>query len=328
MIDANLSFNVATASSLSVLLDTVSGRNVNVPTRYKIMATLNSEYEKMQTSLKEILASQKHICVTADVWTSHAQSYLGATVHFIDKSFKRQSYLLGFKQMKQRQTNDVLAKALDTIFEEFGISHNQITNVVTDGGSAFCKMFKKYGDKVDAINVNDEIDNDSDMESDGESEVDESSINDDRADVEHDACMLTMVDEHGNEFVSEIISFDSEADGPIIATANLNDDEEYSYFEGQSIERAPVVNQIKMPPQRRCISHILNLIGKNFDNQLNGFAKTAYRNTFNSLHSLWAIIRNSSYAKTICKEILGVILKFPTETRWNSRFDCIKQCNR
>lgn len=57
-------------------------------------------------------------------------------------------------------------------------------------------------------------------------------------------------------------------------------------------------------------------------------AKTAYTNTFNALHTLWTISRYSSRAKTICKSILGEQLKFPCQTRWNSRFDCIKQCNK
>lgn len=302
---------------LSVLFETVASRKIDVPTRYKIMTTLNSEYEKMKMCLKETLAKQKHLCVTADVWTSHAQSYLGVTVHFIDQLYNRRSYLLGFKQMKHRQTYDVLAKALDDIFQEFGITHSQITNIVTDGGSAFCKMFKKYGDQIDAIVIDANAD---------EIEADDGNVIDNlEHDGEEDVAQPSMIDEYGNEFVSEIITLDSEADGPSATTSNQSDDEEYNYFEELI---APIVNQIKLPKQRRCVSHILNLIGKDFEKNLSGFAKTAYKTTFNSLHSLWAIIRNSSYAKTICKEILGVVLKFPTETRWNSRFDCIKQCNR
>lgn len=320
IIDANLSFNIATTPSLCVLLETVAGRKLDVPTRYKIMTTLDSEYEKMKTCLKEWLEKQIYLCVTADAWTSHAQSYLGVTVHFIDEAFNRRSYLLAFKQMKYRQTYDILGKTVDAIFHDFGITHSQITNIVTDGGSAFCKMFKKYGDQIDAIVIDTNADDD-DGEIDGE--IDDFPEGSSEEDVV--ISQSSMIDEHGNEFVSEIITLDSEANGPSTTTEGVDDDEINSYFEGPFIPEEP---QIKMPPQRRCVSHILNLIGKAFERNLDGVAKTAYKITFNSLHSLWSIIRNSAFAKTICKEILGVILIFPTETRWNSRFDCIKQCNR
>lgn len=36
----------------------------------------------------------------------------------------------------------------------------------------------------------------------------------------------------------------------------------------------------------------------------------------------------ASRAKIICKETLGATLKYPCETRWNSKLDCIKQCNK
>lgn len=275
------------------------------------MLTLDSEYEKMKVNLKELLAKQKYVCATTDVWTSHAQSYLGVTIHFIDDSFNRCSFLLGFKKMTKRQTYDVLARALDGIFQDFGI--NQITNIVTDGGSNFCKVFKKYGDRIDAIDMFD-----TNSESDDEDEYCEpnSTLNGGKQ---------SMVDEQGAEFVSEIITLNSEDDVPSMSIEN----DEISNYLGESIPVfTPDEHHIKMPPQRRCVSHILNLVPKDFEKNLCGVAKIALNNTFESLHSLWVIIRNSSYAKTICKEILGVILEFPTETRWNSKIHCIKQCNR
>lgn len=320
IIDSNLSFNVSQSEKLQILLETVAGRKLNVPSRYKVMQTLDSEYEKMKIRLKELLSKQKYLCVTADVWTSHAQSYLGVTVHFVDESFNRRSFLLGFKKMKKRQTYDILAQALDDIFRDYSINEGQITNIVTDGGSAFCKMFKKYGDQIDAIvmdTIGDEIDdeNDDNQAVNGENDVE----------MTMQTCML---DENGAEFVSEIITLNNEIDGSSTSTENKNDDEISIYFEESAPVCIPEKKQIKLAPQRRCVSHKLNLLPKDFEKNLDGVAKTAYKKTFDSLHSLWAIIRNSSYAKTICKEILGVILQFPTETRWNSRIDCVKQCNR
>lgn len=53
---------------------------------------------------------------------------------------------------------------LDNIFIDFEIDVNKIGNIVTDGGSEFCKMFKESGSTTDAIiqdTPEDEYDDDS-----------------------------------------------------------------------------------------------------------------------------------------------------------------------
>lgn len=339
IIDAHLSFNATQNPSFRVLLETVHGHKLNIPSRYKLMIVLDEEYEELKKALKELLGKQEYLCVTADVWSSHAQSFLGMTVHFIDESFNRRSYLLGFKRLKHRQTYDVLAKTIDSVLQDFGILHSQITNIVTDGGSAFTKMFKKYGDQIDAIVIDmngDEIENidGEEIENiDGE-EIDEDTNQIDTAqnseqEENSESPQSSMVDEQGNEFYSEIITLDSQADGPAASTDDGIDGIEIdTYFEQTTPVTTPQLHQIKMPQQRRCMSHLLNLLSKQFEKNLTGLAKTAHRNTFNTLHSLWVIVRKSSCAKTICNEVLNVTLKFPTDTRWNSTFDCVRQCNR
>lgn len=72
----------------------------------------------------------------------------------------------------------------------------------------------------------------------------------------------------------------------------------------------------------------MNLLGSDFEKNLDGLAKTAFKKTFEALHSLWVIVRVSARAKIICKEILGASLMYPCETRWNSKLDCLKQLNK
>lgn len=256
----------------------------------------------------DLLKQQDYICVTADVWTSHAQSYLGVTVHFIDEKYKRESYLLAFKEMKSRQTYDVLAQAMDEIFQEYEIDRSKITNIVTDGGSAFCKMFKKYGEQIDAVVV----------DTNGDEITDE--------DSETERVQSFMVDDFGEGYINEVLSLDSGLNQIQMADETSGETNYQDYFLENASEPAPY--RIVLPPQLRCVSHLLNLLSQNFEKKLDGLAKNAFKNTFDTLHSLWVITRNSSRAKAICKEILGEILKFPCETRWNSKFDCIKQCNK
>lgn len=128
--------------SLRELLETTSGRKIKIPSRRKFMSTLNEEFKNVKSELKQILSKQKYLCVTADVWSSRAQSYLGVTVHFLNENFERESYVLAFKQMLQRQTYVELAKALNEIFADYGIKKGQITNIVTDGAVLSAKCLK------------------------------------------------------------------------------------------------------------------------------------------------------------------------------------------
>lgn len=316
IVDAHLSFNIVDQPTLRILCESIAGRKLPWPSRQKLMLILEREFQKNKQALKDILKEQDFLCVTADVWTSHAQSYLGVTVHFLNDSYQRESYLLAFKQMKTRQTYDVLAKTLNDIFADYGIDTAKITNIVTDGGSAFCKMFKKYGEQIDAVVV----------DTNGEEIL--------NADEElgngMDIANAYLVDDCGDAYVSEILEFERQNINVTAVDESSNDVTFQNYFQEDVLEppQAIVMNRIVMPPQRRCVSHLLNLLSQDFEKSLEGVAKAAFKNTFDTLHTLWSIIRNSARAKVICKDVLGVVLKFPCETRWNSRFDCVKQCNK
>lgn len=173
IIDANLSFNVVTQPAYQELLESISGCKLKIPSRQKLVSTLEKESQSIKEALIKQLKDQRYLCATADVWSSHAQSYLGVTIHFLNKGHERESYLLAFKQMKNRQTYDVLAEALDSIFKEYEIDVSKITHIVTDGGSSFCKLFKQYGDQIDAVVLTRSDESTSDDVSDREDASDE-----------------------------------------------------------------------------------------------------------------------------------------------------------
>lgn len=141
MVDSNLSFHTIHQPSLKSLLETLSRRKVEMPSTKYFMECLKNRYEGVRIKIKNMLDAQTNICLTADVWSSRAQAYLGITVHFITETFERKSFLLAFRQLKGRQTHDVLAAEICKILRDFGIENEKITNIVTDGCSAFCKAF-------------------------------------------------------------------------------------------------------------------------------------------------------------------------------------------
>lgn len=294
------------------------------------MQTLDSEFAKMKGALIDTLSKQKNLCITADVWSSRAQSYLGVTVHFINKDYIRESYALAFRQLVGKQTHDVLGKALDGIFNEYGIKKSQITNIVTDGGANFCKMFKVYGELIDAVVITEDEDADLDdaddhYDGDGDGNVG-ASFNE----------TTFMMDVNGEPFLNEILSFEnSESIGTTSDLTNTQNDsfeatsentnEFDSYFGSPHNVEEKV--RIEMPPQRRCVSHLLNRISNDFENKfLAKLPKTGLVQTLNKLRCLWVLTHRSTHAKSTCKQILGKVLEIDCETRWNSRFDAVKMC--
>lgn len=271
----------------------------------------------MKTKLVLLLSKQSYLCVTADVWSSRAQSYLGMTVHFINDNFERESFVLALRQMNGRQTNEVLTLEIVKVFKEYGICVDKVTHIVTDGGSAFCKAFKVYGKSVDHLvdNVN--------APNMLEGEEDVSPF------IQH---------EDGEYFYSNIIQINEEnemawqndtmidANNEILQEEEIDDD--FFFRENDNSDNVQhELESVLLPAQRRCFSHILNLIPNDFERKLssiNARAKMALVSVFGKLQTIWVFPRRSSYANTIAKEVLQCKLKLPCETRWNSKFDAIK----
>lgn len=224
------------------------------------------------------LSKQKYLCATADVWSSRAISYLGVTIHFIEKeTYQRESYVIGFKHLKHKQTYDVLASVLHEIFIDYDIKIGQLCNIVTDGGSAFCKMFKIYGKALDVVTYEEELNE--------QCELDE--IND----ADGNSTTIFMEDAGGEMFVNNTLNFESDNS---INEPNANSDNvldansEEEYFGASHIPE--ITDKIELPPQKRCISHICNLVPNDFRKKfLNGIAQTSLNNTLEKLNTLHTV---------------------------------------
>lgn len=278
------------------------------------MSKLTERFEKMKMQLKTLLQEQKHICVTCDIWSARGRSFIGMTAHYISPDYQRKSFALAFREIAVKQNYKNLAKIMSDIFEEFELPTNKITNIVTDGGSAYCKAFRIYGSRDDTAQpIGDAIDLEDEDEEDGELNAD-----------------LPFMHDMGEYFVSNIVDFD------VIDSVEefLNDNDEYGEqfandeFSEDFIEEPQQEEEeemITLPPQRRCISHKLNLISGDFEKELTGNAKSLLVQSISKLHALWVLVGRSTAARKICTQILGCSLKTPCITRWNSKFDAVNQ---
>ena len=80
---------------------------------------------------KAKVKDQLHVCTTVDVWSTKARSFLGVTVHWIDKvMLSRESAALACRRFKGSHTYDRIAELLDEIHNDFGLTHDKIQTMV------------------------------------------------------------------------------------------------------------------------------------------------------------------------------------------------------
>lgn len=243
IIQSNSPFNIVKCTAFKELLEMVSGRDIYMPTSTTIMSALLMKFNEMKAKLKLELSQQTHVCLTTDIWTHSARSYLGVSVHYYTKNWKYNSYILAFRHLKERHTYDYLARMLVEILNEFEIPIDKITHIVTDGGSNFCKAFKIYGKKTDFSESLAAIEcTNIDRMNDEEEDI---VVND-----YNDVIVVSEVEEEYDE--------DDNENEDILNAANI---------QGVQIEFPEdldgIDNDIILPPQMRCFAHLLNLIGQN-----------------------------------------------------------------
>lgn len=297
-----------------------------MPKKGVFMKNLEEKFSAMKAKLIEILAEQKYLCLTCDVWSSRACSFIGVTVHYKSKDFQNYSHVLAFRKLKGKQTYFELGSEIEKTLNEFNIPKSKITNIVTDGGSAFCKAFKEYGKGNDVLV--EEIVWDEAIEN-----IENVKDSDKAEDCGVD--LPFMQNDDGELFYCNSLNFEQ-------MNLEENDDESENDTNFQSDEHElfrdlvppnqceSSVNRPKMelPPQRRCLSHLLNLISSDFEKSLPPVVKSAFINAYNKLHALWIFTHRSSHARSICERILGCVLLVPCETRWNSKYYAIEKACR
>lgn len=116
-----------------------------VISRKGLVASIEKRYVEMKKNLATMLESAKHVCTTADIWSSHNRSFFGMTVHWIDiESLSRRSAALGCSRFRGRHTYDAIASLLEQVHVRYSIS-DKVLLTITDNGSNFLKAFRLFG---------------------------------------------------------------------------------------------------------------------------------------------------------------------------------------
>lgn len=119
------------------------GMIIKTSKTYQKMA--EGEWKNMKENLIDTLGKARKVCLTLDHWSSHRKGYLGVTAHWYEGSqCVRKHACIALRRIRGRVTFDVLAKEIDAILVEYGLSSTKVTHCVTDSGSNFVKTFKEF----------------------------------------------------------------------------------------------------------------------------------------------------------------------------------------
>jgi hypothetical protein len=78
--------------------------------------------------VKDKLAKQQYVCITADIWSLPKKSYMGATCHWIDtENLSRRSVALACGRLKGAHTHERIDEMLYDINAEFGLRNASAT---------------------------------------------------------------------------------------------------------------------------------------------------------------------------------------------------------
>ncbi|KAG0716634.1 hypothetical protein GWK47_009202 [Chionoecetes opilio] len=91
-----------------------------------------------------LLYDTSYVATTADSWTAHNRAFIGMTCHWIGQDLRRQHGTLACKEIKEKQTNVVLAQAIFDVHHEFGLG-NKVVATTTDNGANYVAAFKYFG---------------------------------------------------------------------------------------------------------------------------------------------------------------------------------------
>uniref|UniRef100_A0A672NZU5 BED-type domain-containing protein n=1 Tax=Sinocyclocheilus grahami TaxID=75366 RepID=A0A672NZU5_SINGR len=121
-----------------------TNNKASLPHRKMFAAYLEREYAMMQASLKATLEEVGFVSTTADIWTANNRSYMGVTLHWMDRDIlKGNKAALACKRLRGRHTFDVIAAELEQIHSSYGLL-NKVVATVTDNASNFIEAFKTY----------------------------------------------------------------------------------------------------------------------------------------------------------------------------------------
>ncbi|CAH1099724.1 unnamed protein product [Psylliodes chrysocephalus] len=111
-----------------------------IPSRKTIDNLLEKKYEATSTLYRDKIALLNYYSLTTDIWTEtrNTKSFLGVTLHFCE-DIKLYTATIVIVELEERHTGEYIAEALNNVCQQWRISSERVSAVVTDGAANMCK---------------------------------------------------------------------------------------------------------------------------------------------------------------------------------------------
>ena len=118
----------------------------SVPGRTAIASEMDKLFIDLKTNMRAVLSDARKVAITTDIWSKKGltASYLGLTAHFfLKKDHHRHCLTLAVRRFPSPHTADKVEQMVCEILEEWGISHQQMSVILTDNGSNLVAAFQE-----------------------------------------------------------------------------------------------------------------------------------------------------------------------------------------
>ena len=259
------------------------------------------------------MSSLSFVCLTADIWSTRHRSFLGVTAHWVSIDIVTILFFLIklFKLWNETNYNILLVSNV--------ISYSQINDSTMEriAGALACRRFKGDHTYLKISELLDDIMN--------EYSISISNV-------------VSTVTDNGSNFVKAFREFGIKSIDALIKDSESDSENEYdatndpvdrdsneleiaSYEDEDSQELGPTPS---LPNHVRCASHTLSLVATTDAKKVLKAGKFSSLNhsTMAKCSGLWNKSGKPKSAEII-KDILGIQLRLPCPTRWNSLYDSL-----
>lgn len=102
----------------------VDGMGYRIVSPFTISKNIDRYYDMEKVNFITELSSIMYVCVTSDIWPTRHTSYMGVTIHWINRTtMKMMSKLLCCRHFVSPHTSARIAALIQDILEEYGITN-------------------------------------------------------------------------------------------------------------------------------------------------------------------------------------------------------------
>lgn len=145
ILNNNLPLSIVDSPSFRALIVYLNNSAPNI-SRPTIKLELEELYNRQTTKLKARLANNdSRYSLTLDEWKSgNNNDYLAITIHFLNKDFKVEKYLIGFEYLNDSTayTGEELYKYVDSVLKEYDI-RNKVLSITRDNASPITTLIEE-----------------------------------------------------------------------------------------------------------------------------------------------------------------------------------------